>query len=158
MWGIKQIHTKKQKQKKTNKKNPITWPAFTSREIWQGHYFILFGSSLTWKHTGGEGLNGSTHSIAPEAWEGCNPSGSRAGGKEEVNTELHGNKKKKKKGEAPSSWLRGKRGGNVIWRSVCEAWIRLATMCVRAQRNSLGKCVYLPKMDTTLTPRDVSLA
>lgn len=42
------------------------------------------------------GLNGSTHLIAPEAWEGCNPSGSGAGGKEEVNTELHGNKKKRR--------------------------------------------------------------
>lgn len=63
------------------------------QRYWQGYYFILFGSSLTFfKHTGG--LNGSTHLIAPEAWEGRNPR-SRAGGKEEVNTVLQGNKKNK---------------------------------------------------------------
>lgn len=89
VWGINRYI---QKKKKT-----ITWPAFTSRDIWQGYYFILFGSSLTWKHTGGEGVEWKHPLDSTRSLEGCNPSGSGAGGKEEVNTELHGNKKKKEK-------------------------------------------------------------
>lgn len=47
-------------------------------------------------------MNRSIHLIAPEAWEGRNPR-SRAGGKEEVNTVLHGIKKSKQSNQRGES-------------------------------------------------------
>lgn len=68
-----------------------TWPAFTSRDTDENIIsYCLDPASLS--STLERVFMEAPHLIAPEAWEGRNL-GSVAGGKQEVNTALHGKKK-----------------------------------------------------------------